>query len=305
MRVIPYSYTPPAAAIAGLEAVVGRAFGGSSAMTITPPVAYGAEDAHAGVAKLGAATTLVALFSASATPEREVHGEFLSALARQRRAPRRCWRWSMKAPGSRAGGRSPRALRIGARRGGSSPRMRRYPSCSLIYRRRISRLPSRRSTPQSPVVHRECGVNPDSTIALSLIAHTNVGKTTLARTLVGRDVGSVRDAQHVTQEATSYPLLTTAEGDTLVVWDTPGFGDSARLARRLSSKAIRSAGFSRRSGTASAIARSFFRSRSSATFAIRPMSCSISSTRRSRPRTPATSHRSSPSSSGSENRWSC
>ena len=77
------------------------------------------------------------------------------------------------------------------------------------------------------------GVNPDSTIALSLIAHTNVGKTTLARTLVGRDVGSVRDTQHVTQEATSYPLITTAEGDTLVVWDTPGFGDSARLARRM------------------------------------------------------------------------
>ncbi len=76
-------------------------------------------------------------------------------------------------------------------------------------------------------------MNPDSTIALSLIAHTNVGKTTLARTLVGRDVGSVRDAQHVTQEAASYPLLTTADGDTLVVWDTPGFGDSARLARRL------------------------------------------------------------------------
>ena len=76
-------------------------------------------------------------------------------------------------------------------------------------------------------------MNPHSTIALSLIAHTNVGKTTLVRTLLGRDVGSVRDAQHVTQEATSYPLLTTAEGDTLVVWDTPGFGDSARLARRL------------------------------------------------------------------------
>jgi len=76
-------------------------------------------------------------------------------------------------------------------------------------------------------------VNSDSTIALSLIAHTNVGKTTLARTLVGRDVGSVRDAQHITQEATSYPLITTKEGDSLVVWDTPGFGDSARLARRL------------------------------------------------------------------------
>jgi len=34
-----------------------------------------------------------------------------------------------------------------------------------------------------------------STVSLSLISHTNTGKTTLARTLLGRDVGSVRDAQ--------------------------------------------------------------------------------------------------------------
>lgn len=70
-------------------------------------------------------------------------------------------------------------------------------------------------------------------IALSLISHTNAGKTTLARTLLGRDIGEVRDAPHVTQEATPYPLLTTPEGDALVLWDTPGFGDSARLSRRL------------------------------------------------------------------------
>ena len=70
-------------------------------------------------------------------------------------------------------------------------------------------------------------------IALSLISHTNAGKTTLARTLLGRDVGEVRDAAHVTTEATPYPLIDTAEGDALLLWDTPGFGDSARLARRL------------------------------------------------------------------------
>ncbi|MEO8755495.1 MAG: GTPase, partial [Casimicrobiaceae bacterium] len=72
-----------------------------------------------------------------------------------------------------------------------------------------------------------------TTISLCLISHTNAGKTTLARTLLGRDVGEVRDGQHVTTEATSYPLISTAEGDALVLWDTPGFGDSARLARRL------------------------------------------------------------------------
>jgi hypothetical protein len=71
------------------------------------------------------------------------------------------------------------------------------------------------------------------TIALSLISHTNAGKTTLARTLLARDVGEIRDAPHVTTEAADYPLLETAEGDRLLLWDTPGFGDSARLAKRL------------------------------------------------------------------------
>lgn len=70
-------------------------------------------------------------------------------------------------------------------------------------------------------------------IALALAAHTNAGKTTLARTLLGRDVGEVRDAPHVTVEATAYPMLSTPDGDALVLWDTPGFGDSARLAHRL------------------------------------------------------------------------
>jgi GTPase SAR1 family protein len=70
-------------------------------------------------------------------------------------------------------------------------------------------------------------------IQFALISHTNNGKTTLARTLVGMDVGEVRDAAHVTVFAESHTLLTTAEGDSLQLWDTPGFGDSVRLLRRL------------------------------------------------------------------------
>ena len=70
-------------------------------------------------------------------------------------------------------------------------------------------------------------------VTLALVSHTNAGKTTLARTLLARDVGEVRDAPHVTTESTSYPLVTTPAGDRLLLWDTPGFGDSARLARRL------------------------------------------------------------------------
>ncbi|MEO7007994.1 MAG: GTPase, partial [Caldimonas sp.] len=40
---------------------------------------------------------------------------------------------------------------------------------------------------------------PARSISLSLVSHTNVGKTTLARTLLGRDVGQVRDVPHVTE----------------------------------------------------------------------------------------------------------
>jgi len=70
-------------------------------------------------------------------------------------------------------------------------------------------------------------------ISLSLISHTNVGKTTLARTLLRRDVGEVRDAAHVTETSDQYLLATTPQGDELRLWDTPGFGDSARLLKRL------------------------------------------------------------------------
>jgi len=71
------------------------------------------------------------------------------------------------------------------------------------------------------------------TISLSLVSHTNVGKTTLARTLLARDIGEVRDAPHVTEFADPHLLLQDAAGNALTLWDTPGFGDSARLVRRL------------------------------------------------------------------------
>ncbi len=72
-----------------------------------------------------------------------------------------------------------------------------------------------------------------SSISLSLVSHTNAGKTTLARTLLARDVGTVRDAPHVTEFADAFTMLETPQGETLRLWDTPGFGDSIRLARRL------------------------------------------------------------------------
>ena len=71
-----------------------------------------------------------------------------------------------------------------------------------------------------------------TTVTLSLISHTNVGKTTLARTLLRRDVGDVRDQAHVTEVSEAYPLIETPEAR-LRLWDTPGFGDTRRLMRRL------------------------------------------------------------------------
>ena len=47
-----------------------------------------------------------------------------------------------------------------------------------------------------------------TSIALSLISHTNAGKTTLARTLLSQSVGEVRDEAHVTLASTAYALIT-------------------------------------------------------------------------------------------------
>ncbi|RMH18137.1 MAG: DUF3482 domain-containing protein [Acidobacteria bacterium] len=69
-------------------------------------------------------------------------------------------------------------------------------------------------------------------VTLSLASHTNVGKTTLARTLLRRDVGEVLDQAHVTELSEAYDLI-EADGAVLRLYDTPGFGDSARLLKRL------------------------------------------------------------------------
>ena len=72
-----------------------------------------------------------------------------------------------------------------------------------------------------------------SSITLSLIAHTNIGKTTLARTLLRRDVGQVLDQAHVTLQNEHFVLLETSDGSRLNLWDTPGFGNSHKLLGRL------------------------------------------------------------------------
>jgi hypothetical protein len=91
------------------------------------------------------------------------------------------------------------------------------------------------SDPMPPAVidRRPAAPLGSSDIALSLVSHTNAGKTTLARTLLRADVGEVRDAPHVTEFAEVQTMMATPEGERLLLWDTPGFGDSVRLAKRL------------------------------------------------------------------------
>ncbi len=73
-------------------------------------------------------------------------------------------------------------------------------------------------------------------IHLSLVSHTNIGKTTLARTLLSRDIGEVADRAHVTETTDDYVLARNPEGCELILWDTPGFGNSVALAKRLSAR---------------------------------------------------------------------
>lgn len=70
-------------------------------------------------------------------------------------------------------------------------------------------------------------------IGVGLLSHTNAGKTTLARTLLRKDIGEIGDRAHVTEVAEQHSLIASSAGDQLSLWDTPGFGDSMRLYTRL------------------------------------------------------------------------
>ena len=43
----------------------------------------------------------------------------------------------------------------------------------------------------------------------------------------------MRDEAHVTELAEEFDLISTQAGDSLRLWDTPGFGDTGRLLKRL------------------------------------------------------------------------
>lgn len=80
IKVIPYSYRVPPAALTGLQSIVRRAFGGSASLVVATSVDYGTEDTMTSAALPDDAGPAVALFNLSATPEREAHGAFVAKL---------------------------------------------------------------------------------------------------------------------------------------------------------------------------------------------------------------------------------
>lgn len=80
VRVVPYSYALPPAESVGLEQLVRRVFGANASLTIQGPIAYGAEDVPGSGAEPARSADVIAVFNATATPEREAHGAFLDAL---------------------------------------------------------------------------------------------------------------------------------------------------------------------------------------------------------------------------------
>lgn len=80
VRVVPFSYTLPEAAQTGLESIVARAFGNSASLMLEPPVSW--DDVGHAVQRMttGGQGPVIALFNLTATPEDDVHGEFIKAL---------------------------------------------------------------------------------------------------------------------------------------------------------------------------------------------------------------------------------
>jgi len=97
-------------------------------------------------------------------------------------------------------------------------------------------LPSRLAAfRDDPMASSESAGSTPKEVVLSLISHTNVGKTALARTLLRRDVGEVADSAHVTVVPEAYPLISAGDRSAML-WDTPGFGANlAKLVARLRS----------------------------------------------------------------------
>jgi hypothetical protein len=81
LQVVPWGQAPSPAGARALQALADRLDAAGARLSIAAPVAYGSEqDAGQGLGDVTDTTLVIALFPATATPEVEVHGEFLVNL---------------------------------------------------------------------------------------------------------------------------------------------------------------------------------------------------------------------------------
>jgi len=78
--VVPYAVEVAGRARTNLLSLMARVYGAKARVELSDPVAWGAEEAIDPTVGSTEGTSLWALFSLSATPERENHGAFLGAL---------------------------------------------------------------------------------------------------------------------------------------------------------------------------------------------------------------------------------
>ena len=207
-RSIPYAATPTPQATLGLRALLAasaRARGSTCA--IAPAVAFGAEDDAAPRLDAGAHAR-----DRAVRPRRDARGREPGALRRTRSRAAAADRSHARRGRRRGGVRAPlrrrsaaalgRAARGVARLGRGARHRRRSSSTSTrpTSRRRAGAAGARSRQRRRDAATRMSDADPHR-ISLSLVSHTNAGKTTLARTLLGRDIGEVRDAPHVTEFA--------------------------------------------------------------------------------------------------------
>jgi hypothetical protein len=240
VSVHPYGSAPTPQATLGLQALLAAALGPRVALEFAATVGFGREDDAAPVVDAGVHARRRAVRPRRDSRAREPGT--IPARARRRRA-------GNAARGRRRHDRVRPPLRERRRARRRAPRrLARVGNGDRLHARvrRARRRSCRRGVRRRDGV-RDLGGGCDAmsdrapasvdttgcSVALSLVSHTNVGKTALARTLLVRDIGEVRDAPHVTEFNEVHTLVETAAGERLCLWDTPGFGDTVRLVKRL------------------------------------------------------------------------
>ena len=260
--VFPYGSTPSPQATLGLRAVLARGVRAAARARVAPRrSAFGAEDERR---------------RRRCPPEHRTRSP-CSTWGRRRRPrtraascarwPRRCRRRGARRAastsrqfarrfaglGERLAAAARRMARLGATRVGVAPMARRSrsgptsPASEAACRPR-SRVACAGHEPMRDAAPPACRRKPTTvggrSIALSLVSHTNAGKTTLARTLLRprRRRGARRAARHRVRRR-AHDDRRRADGERLLLWDTPGFGDSVRLVQApAAGAAARSAG---------------------------------------------------------------